>query len=479
MSYLFHGFEIPYQQKIVENIVNELPKADIINDSSIDYSIPNHNVINLSSYYNKLVNNDVDIIDESSLLPLDAELLEKMSFYEAAIYDLLDRYEFTKGGNDCHKRKNLYLKYLRFVNDLFKKHDITLVFMANIPHLLLGFTTYGYCKANNIPVIMWYSTTCVPYKLVGGYLLNDIYNQIPELEGKNETYSKEEKEYSEYSSRVHALYEKYMPQEEKIESLVVWDQFMEKTSVLDKIKTKINNWNNKASDLRLVDKFRYHYRLHSNKTYLKNNVKPANKDIKYLYFPLHYQPECTSMPLGGVYVNQLLVIKMISSLLPDDVMLYVKPHPNPSRVATKAFYKEIAECRNTLVIGSNVSTYDLMDNALATITLTGTAAIESIIRQRPVLMFGYFYYQYAPGVYHVKTIEECKKALDVVLKNIKVDKNQVLNFLSRMDDFIIDGYLDDNFKTVLPKGFTQEENIENLSKGFIDYLKKIGIISKK
>ena len=34
---------------------------------------------------------------------------------------------------------------------------------------------------------------------------------------------------------------------------------------------------------------------------------------QFIYFPLHYQPELSTNPLGGHYVNQLIVVEMLKS----------------------------------------------------------------------------------------------------------------------------------------------------------------------
>ncbi|MDD5041835.1 MAG: hypothetical protein PHX87_00570 [Candidatus Peribacteraceae bacterium] len=38
------------------------------------------------------------------------------------------------------------------------------------------------------------------------------------------------------------------------------------------------------------------------------------------------------------------------------------------------------------------------------------------MRQKPVLMFGHFFFQYAPGVSVIRTSEECKRAIEQILQ---------------------------------------------------------------
>ena len=50
----------------------------------------------------------------------------------------------------------------------------------------------------------------------------------------------------------------------------------------------------------------------------------ADLNKSYYYFALHLQPEATTLPNGGIYAEQILAIRILSKLLPDNTYLYVK-----------------------------------------------------------------------------------------------------------------------------------------------------------
>lgn len=52
---------------------------------------------------------------------------------------------------------------------------------------------------------------------------------------------------------------------------------------------------------------------------------------KFIYVPLHMQPELTTCPLGGQFADQLLMVRMLSAHLPKGYRLYVKEHPDQLR----------------------------------------------------------------------------------------------------------------------------------------------------
>jgi hypothetical protein len=80
-------------------------------------------------------------------------------------------------------------------------------------------------------------------------------------------------------------------------------------------------------------------------------VEKIDWSKKSFFFPLHYQPELASMPLGGEYVNQLKIIKLFSDLLGQDEQLIVKEHPSTfvsakktnANFRTSSFYEWIAK----------------------------------------------------------------------------------------------------------------------------------------
>ena len=87
-------------------------------------------------------------------------------------------------------------------------------------------------------------------------------------------------------------------------------------------------------------------------------------DKPYIYLPLHYQPECTTSPQGGIYVEQILMIKTLAAALPEGWEVYVKEHPaqwpshwgdfTPQRY--HGFYEEIARVRGVRIVPITTNT---------------------------------------------------------------------------------------------------------------------------
>ncbi|SOB76693.1 Capsule polysaccharide biosynthesis protein [Marinobacter sp. LV10R510-11A] len=124
---------------------------------------------------------------------------------------------------------------------------------------------------------------------------------------------------------------------------------------------------------------------------------------KFIYFPLHYQPELTTTPLGGEASDQFYVIRELSKALPDGVKLVVKEHP--SQYAKMLYggqgrylgcWEAISHLPNVLLCDMSVPSISLIKHAEGVVTITGTAGWEAIVNRKTSFHFGGAWYQNFP-----------------------------------------------------------------------------------
>lgn len=169
----------------------------------------------------------------------------------------------------------------------------------------------------------------------------------------------------------------------------------------------------------------------------------------YVYLALHYQPECTTSPQGGIYVDQLLMVKTLAAALPVGWELYVKEHPaqwpthwgdfTPQRY--EGFYESIASVPNVRIMPIGMSTFVLCDHAKATATATGTAAWESILRGKPGIVFGYPSFMHAPGIFRVASVADCRAVFEKIQLGYVPDKGQLMKYLKILSTMVFPGTL--------------------------------------
>ena len=126
----------------------------------------------------------------------------------------------------------------------------------------------------------------------------------------------------------------------------------------------------------------------------------VNLEKKFVYFPLHYQPELTTSYLGGLYTDQLLAIENLARVLPDDWLIYVKENPKQGHyMRGKAFYERLGKIKTAVLVSKSVSTYELLKKSQVVATISGTVGWEALTGGKPIIVFGMAWYRDFSGVY--------------------------------------------------------------------------------
>jgi hypothetical protein len=182
------------------------------------------------------------------------------------------------------------------------------------------------------------------------------------------------------------------------------------------------------------------YKYKMRKGYEQRSINP-NYSNKYVYFPLHYQPERTTSPEGGQYVHQYLIVNLLSSLVSDDTAIYVKEHPsqfssrlNGERGRKREDYSDLMNENNVELVSQSADQFDLIDNSEFVVTITGTAGWEAILRGTPTIVFGNAWYRSSPGCFYVKTKSELKDVIDNITSNKSIiSSSKVEKFISEAE----------------------------------------------
>ena len=146
-------------------------------------------------------------------------------------------------------------------------------------------------------------------------------------------------------------------------------------------------------------------------------TKNINLKRPYIIYFLHYQPERTSLPEGGIFVFQHLAIRLLAEKIPEGWKVYVREHPSTwirdigVTARDSNYYNTLSRMTNVSLVGMDVSTNGLIDNARAVATLTGKVGIQAIFRGKPAIAFGKASYYQHPLCYSVTTVEDLERAL--------------------------------------------------------------------
>ena len=184
-------------------------------------------------------------------------------------------------------------------------------------------------------------------------------------------------------------------------------------------------------------------------------------DCEYIYVSLHFQPECTTSPMGGAFVHQDLMIDILKQSCSKGLKLYIKEHPRGS--INSRVYEWVSTESNVFFVTPSFSSYDLIKNSVAVATVTGTAGWEGFINNKPILMFGDYFYQDAPGVFKIKSQADCISAINSIRSGkVKILDSEIIAFLKAVDQCSFSGWVDHRYASLTD--LSSEENCGNIAK---------------
>lgn len=137
-----------------------------------------------------------------------------------------------------------------------------------------------------------------------------------------------------------------------------------------------------------------------------------------IYFPLHNQPELSSMPYGYEYANQGIALAKLSVWAgKTGRKIFVKEHyathsfwsKNNIPYRCKELYDFMESFGNVYFIPSSYPSQVMIDSCEYTATVNGTAGAEALAKNKKVIVFGNAPYRNFPNCYFIDDIESTKR----------------------------------------------------------------------
>ncbi len=485
LNMIFSGFLYPFNYPIIERVKAEFKVNKIIHigDGKIYPADYLREELKFGNYYNNLLFDEIP--------PLTNSILEEFKYCENLSLKMMDRVNHTFTDSE---RLDLYHKNLRYWLWKIKKENISFFISDNIPHEVFDYIIYCVCKNLNINTLMFHELPSRPMRHIMIHMTESIIDVGKDIGNEYQQILEDPK-----IIETHSLKREIINfRDDMLKPAMEIKQFTQKVKIernFDEIKKYFyNNYNSFKNNL-----FRY-FNSAENKSLFHlvgfyflyliikkiitfiirttkfiliksklikslqsyyNSLCEVNPDLekKYIYFPLHYQPELSTSPLAEDFVNQELIVAMISKEMPSDYYLYVKEHPRISYNRSKDFYDKLLSYHNVKLLKEEINSYSLIDNSLAVATATGSVGWESFHRNKPVLMFGRRFYQFAPGIHKIQKESDLKSFFDNIKIYTDVDPEKKKYFLHALSKFAFRG-----FNTLTKKkisDISDAENIEN------------------
>lgn len=403
-------------------------------------------------------------LSDTEFEPASPELISRFHKTESIILTMMNK-RFDWMGTD--ERKHFYYEMLSYWSGVLKKYRPEAVIFDTVPHTVYDYLLYELARSENIRTVMFRGTLPVTGRLL---LYEDFREGSLSLKTRAEENKNRKFSINDLSDEWREFYEKQTSP--KYDSTPRYLQENRKRfSFFNRILLKTKAVQASAKNGTLFEQVLF--RIIKS---LKENIRDEHKRVesapdysqKFVYMPLHYQPESTTSALGDIFVDQILALKTLSASLPENWALYVKEHPtqwfkrglNFAGSRYRGYYEKISKIKNVFLVPIDTDTYSLIHKAQAVATISGVPGSEALLRQKPVLLFGYPWYQHFPGVFKVENVETCRKALKKIEGGLSVNPQDTINFLKSVDETALRGYIDE-YQQQTSK-VSKEETLKNI-----------------
>lgn len=152
----------------------------------------------------------------------------------------------------------------------------------------------------------------------------------------------------------------------------------------------------------------------------KNFIKSVESHIPFIYFPLHVEPE-RNLSIGSpFYSNQIEIIRNLAKSIPIGYKLLVKEHYNQGVIGWRdiSYYRQLLNVPNVILVHPSVNPEVVLKNCSLVVSITGTAGMEALFYEKPVICFTENFYSHLPSVVKIDVIENLPQIVRQTLTKV-------------------------------------------------------------
>ena len=391
---------------------------------------------------------------------LSNKIISENVSHELLAIKMMDRLDSDRKSFNFIERQRFYRNLVKNWINVVNQYEVDVVISPSIPHRVFDYALYVVCQYYNIKFIS-IKMTSIKDLIV---FTKNIFNMPGEIEAE---YNKTKKSNTLISltqdiditiDKIKGDYRNAEPGYMKKQKETLFNN-----TILSRVKKHINNpyiiikrffelknasrtylkeYNKSPENSQLSN---YQVRVLKKrgrkyksclKDYYESLCVPFDKDKKNIFLALHYQPEETSCPSGGIFHDQILMAELLAKAIPTDWIVYVKEHKSQfhplmegETSRDKYFYDTLSTINKVRLISINVNPFSVIDNAVAVATMTGTIGWESILRGKPVFVFGNAWYRQCEGAFYINNEDDLKNAIGKTENGYSINEHFVKCFI--------------------------------------------------
>lgn len=203
---------------------------------------------------------------------------------------------------------------------------------------------------------------------------------------------------------------------------------------------------------------------------LSNVFETPDYSEKFVLFPLHIQPEASTLIWAPFFVNQLEVVNSLAKSVPVDYKVYVKEHRANFGNRGMAYYRELKKNPNVKILAPWENTQKLIQKSSIVVTITGTVGWESILWEKPVITMGNVFFNAFDHVRQITDYTKLPAVIKEILNNYKPDRELMLKFIAAN---ILSSYPGVPLTPYTCNYYSMsEDNLNSLARGIAGRIKK-------
>ncbi len=187
---------------------------------------------------------------------------------------------------------------------------------------------------------------------------------------------------------------------------------------------------------------------------------------------LHQQPEASTMPIGGLFADQLLVLDLILAALPEGTKVYVKEHPYMFEAPAQErhersveFYAHMLKDPRVRFVNRTLNSNLLVKNARFVASICGSVSWEAMRAGKTCIIFGWAWYAACKSCFSVDSVESLKAAFRNAANKSHDDVlADVADFLAWLEKRLIYAAADRQALNYLRKDYPYDKGLANLTR---------------
>lgn len=406
-------------------------------------------------------------------LAMTPELYSLVAPFEGQALNMLDRVRYYEPENyppprsgmppfrdSFDARSDLFSRHCRFWNHVFDQYKIDAVIAQNFGHQGFDFVALSLAEAKGIPTLIFNETGQFPrvqfvqerVRDLGTFELGKTLKKriLPEMLAEDQAFIRRPLESVEKAPDRFGVMANYStsPFGSWLTDVNVRTA---KPSLRVVLGALANKWRRFRSSPRkrlrgTVKTFNRIRRTRTSMSEERRYSQVPDLKTKFVYFPLHFQPEATTSVKGRHFYRLREAVSFVAGHLPNGWSLIVKEHPHQWRRfydRKLGFFAELSRIPRVQLVHHSYDNNSLVEQSQAVVCVSHSSITAyANTRGKPVISLGNSHFRRSPNYFCITSTEELENVFRLVSgKDTNLKPNNREDFVRELELGTFEGLL--------------------------------------